>query len=231
MRYPDSLLLDYPCRTIPVLPFVPNSGITLLGVPIDIPGSSECTASHWASTVDKSTMLLERLSLVPEGQIQHALLRYYLDACRVVPVQRSTIVDRARDAPMRLHESLRRAVEERVGMGIAPATWSQATLPMRHGGLGIRSPLQTQPAARLAALLGLELHGRDRVGVPDVAFIHRSPDLASTIDALCSQVGPHFQPLAEWKANLRKFASASFTHASQRWWGGARCRGAAFTTL
>ena len=53
-RYPDSLPLDHPGRTIPVLPFVPNSGITLLGVPIDYPGSSERTASHWSSTVDKS---------------------------------------------------------------------------------------------------------------------------------------------------------------------------------
>ena len=103
-RYPDSLPLDHPGRTIPVLPFVPNSGITLLGVPIDFPGSSERTANHWASTVDKSAILLERLRLVPEGQIQHALLRYCLDACRVVHLQRSTIVERARDAPTRLHE-------------------------------------------------------------------------------------------------------------------------------
>ena len=219
-RYPDNLPPDHPGRTIPVLPFVPNSGITLLGVPIDFPGSSERTASHWASTVEKSTILLERLRLVPEGQIQHALLRYCLDACRVVHLQRSTIVERARDAPTRLHDSLRRAVEDMVGMGISNATWSQATLPMRHGGLGIRCPLQTQPAARLAALVGLELHGRDRVGVPDVAFIHRSPDLASTVDALCSQLGPNFQPLADWKADLRQFASASFDHASQRWWAG-----------
>ena len=203
-----------------MLPFVPNSGITLLGVPIDFPGCSQRTASHWASTVAKANVLLERLRLLPDGQIQHALLRYCLDACRVVHLQRSTVTGRAQGAPDLLQDSLRRAAEDLVGMGVSDTVWAQVTLPMRHGGLGIRDPIQTQPAARLAALAGFELFGRDRVGVPEIAFAHPAPDLLVTINALRDQLGPNFEPLAAWHADPRQFASASFDHASQRWWAG-----------
>jgi hypothetical protein len=109
---------------------------------------------------------------------------------------------------VRMHDSLRRAVEDLVGMGVSDDVWCQATLPMRHGGLGIRDPLQTQPAARLAALAGLHLYGWDRVGIPEIAFSKDSPDLASTIEALRNQLGPNFEPLAEWSTDPRQFASA-----------------------
>ena len=216
-RYPDGVPLDHPCRAIPVHPFVPNSGITLLGVPIDHPGSSCRTASHWAATVEKSKQLLDRLRQFPDGQIQHSLLRYCLDACRVVHLHRSTIFSRAGDAPGHLRDALRIAAEDLVGMGIADATWSQVTLPLRLGGLGLRDPVDTQPAARMAALIGLD---RERAGVPEVALARPSPDLLPTIDLLRAQLGPNFEPLAQWHADPKQLASASIDHASQRWWAG-----------
>ena len=70
----------------------------------------------------------------------------------------------------------------------------------------------------MAALIGLEMFGRDRVGVPEVALSKPSPDMVDTIGALRSQLGPNFEPLAAWHANPRQIASASIDHASQRWW-------------
>ena len=96
--------LDHPGRLVPVLPFVELSGITLLGVPIDYPGSMQRTSSHWATTVDKTICLLDRLRLFPDGQVQHALLRYCLDACRVVHLQRSTVAERSGSAPQNLRD-------------------------------------------------------------------------------------------------------------------------------
>jgi hypothetical protein len=219
-RYPVGLPLDHPARAIPVMPFVENSGITLLGVPVDFPGSAHRTGAHWAATVEKAKVLLDRLRLFPDSQIQHALLRYCLDACRVMHLLRSTIILRAGDAPQALGNALRQAAEDLVGMGVADITWSQITLPLRHGGLGIRDPMLVQPAARLAALVGLEMFGRDRVGVPEIAFSALSPDAAGTISALRNQLGPNFEPLASWDANPRTLQSASIDHASQRWWAG-----------
>ena len=103
-------------------------------------------------------------------------------------------------------------------MGMPDSAWTQATLPMRLGGLGIRCPLQTQPAARVAALVGIEMFGRERVGVPDVALSLAAPDLISTIGTLREQLGPNFEPLAAWHANPSQLASATIDHASQHWW-------------
>lgn len=133
-------------------------------------------------------------------------------------LQRSTMNSKAGDAPQKLSDALRTAVEDLVGCGFSDTAWQQATLPLRHGGLGIRDPIQTQPAARMAALVGLELNGRERVGVPEVALSRPSQDLVATIDALRAQLGPNFEPLAGWYANPTQLASASFDHASQRWW-------------
>ena len=217
-RYPAGLGLDHPGRAIPVIPFVENSGITLLGVPIDFPGSSHRTISHWAATVDQTLVLLNRLRLFPDGQVRHALLRFCLDACRVVHLQRSTVSGRAGEAPQRLSDALRTASEDLVGMGMPDTAWMQVSLPMRCGGLGIRDPLQTQPAARMAALIGLEMFGRERVGVPNIALSSPSPDLVTTIGALRAQLGPNFEPLTSWHTDPSQLASASIDHASQRWW-------------
>ena len=217
-QYPEGIPLDHPGRAIPVLPFVENSGLTLLGVPIDFPGSSHHTRRHWAATVDATVALLERLQLFPDSQVQHALLRYCLDACRVVHLQRSTVIAKAGDAPQRLSDALRTAVEDLVGMGTPDVAWMQATLPLRLGGLGIRDPPQTQPAARMAALVGLDMNGPDRVGVPEVALSVPAPDLMDTINALRVQLGPNFEPLAGWHTAPKQLASASIDHASQRWW-------------
>jgi hypothetical protein len=217
-RYPSPLPLDHPGRIIPVIPFTDNSGITLLGAPIDFPGSSYHTHRLWSATVDETLELLHRLRLFPNGQIQHALLRYCLDACRVIHLQRSTVTGRAGDAPARLSDALRTACEDMVGVGLPDAAWSQCTLPMRHGGLGVRDPLHTQPAARMAALAGIQLVGIERVGVPAIALSRPALDLSSVISALQGQLGPNFEPLAGWNANPSQFASATFDHASQRWW-------------
>jgi hypothetical protein len=219
-RYPSGLPLDHPGRLVPVLPFVEHSGITLLGVPIDYPGSMQRTSSHWATTVDKTICLLDRLRLFPDGQVQHALLRYCLDACRVVHLQRSTVAERSGSAPQNLRDALQRAAEDLLGMGVNDLTWSQVSLPLRHGGLGVRDPVHTQPAARMAALIGLEMYGRESVGVPEAAFAMPSPDLVPTIGALRAQLGPNFEPLKQWHADPRQLASASTDHASQRWWAG-----------
>ena len=192
-RYPVGLPLDHPSRLIPVLPFVQNSGIILLGVPIDFPGSMQRTSSHWAATVEKSRCLLDRLRLFPDGQIQHALLRYCLDACRVMHLQRSTVLQRAGAAPQSLREALQQAAEDLLGMGMNDLTWSQVTLPLRHGGLGLRTPCRRNRqhawlpwsaskcvVGRAWAYLLLHLQHRHRTWCPRLKHSERSLAPTST---------------------------------------------------
>ena len=157
-----------------------NSGIVLLGVPIDFPGSSQRTSSHWAAA-----LLLHSLRLFLEGARQHALLRYYLGACLLVHLQRSTILQRACNGPHKLRDALQQNGQQKTSLGWAnDLTWSQVTLPLRHSALGVRDPVQTQPAARIAALVNLEMFGRESVGVPALALASPSPDLVPTIATL-----------------------------------------------
>ena len=166
-HYPEGCTGDHPGLQVPVIPFGGDRGITALGVPIDAPfelpqgpkSTPECHAV-WGRTVDKADMLLQRLRSLPDGQVRHALLRYCLDGCRVVHLLRATETEGAGDHLAITQARLLEAVEDLLGMGVSDATWEQVSLPTRLGGLGISDPIVLQPAARMAALLNLGMHGR-----------------------------------------------------------------------
>ena len=98
-RYPDELPLDHPGREVPVIPYGGDRGITALGVPIDAPpgfaaphesnGAPECQLK-WREAVGQTDLLLKRLRAYPESQVRLIMLRYCLDACRVVHLLRTT---------------------------------------------------------------------------------------------------------------------------------------------
>ena len=89
-QIPEELSDDHPIRKIPVTPFGPSTGITFLGVPVDFPGSSVQAQGKWEKAVAGTLEMLDRLRLLPDGQLRHCLLRHCLDACRVQHLMRST---------------------------------------------------------------------------------------------------------------------------------------------
>jgi hypothetical protein len=225
-RYPHGLAEDHPARAVPVVPFGGERGITALGVPIDAPkefpgrnpsGAPECL-SVWGRAVEQTNLLLDRLRAYPEGQVRHAILRYCLDACRVVHLLRSTEYEEAGVHPASLRARLQEAVQDLLGTGIGEGTWEQVCLPIRLGGLGISDPHVLQPAARVAALLNLDKNGTSAVGVPAEALLTPAPDLQGTLRALQSQVGPHQEPLASWLSGTSALSSAANEHTTQKWW-------------
>ena len=188
---PPELAPNHPSRCIPIVPFGGPTGITALGVPVDAPKglrtdplvAPEC-AAKWQKAVDQTNLLLERLRLYPESQVRLTLLRYCLDACRVIHLLRSTQVEVARTHPAFLRAKLQEAVQDLLALGVNEATWEQVCLPTRLGGLGISDPFVVQPAARLAALLNLQKNGTDFVGVPLEALATPAPDLPATLNRL-----------------------------------------------
>ena len=225
-HYPSELAADHPGRLVPVVPFGGPRGITTLGVPVDAPKgfpgrdpsvAPECRL-RWTEAVEQTSMLLGRLRAYPEGQVRHALLRYCLDACRVVHLLRSTEYEEAGDSPAILRARLQEAVQDLLGMGISEHAWEQACLPIRLGGLGITDPHVVQPAARLAALLNLGLNGTQAVGVPARVLAHRAPDVHATLLQLQHQLGPNMEPLASWLTGAMALESATTEHATQKWW-------------
>ena len=198
-QYPSELAEDHPSRRVPVVPFGGPCGITTLGVPIDAPKgfpgrdpavAPECQ-QQWGKAVAQTVLLLERLRAYPEGQVRHALLRFCLDACRVVHLLRSTEYEEAASHPAMLRARLQEALQDLLGVGISEGIWEQACLPIRLGGLGISDPHVVQPAARVAALLNLRMHGTEAVGVPAEVLRTSSPDMQGTLVKLQLQLGPN----------------------------------------
>ncbi len=192
--YPVDLPQDHIGRCIPVVPFSPGSGVTSLGVPIDAPGGNGHSKAVWDKVVGQTTLLLDRLRLFPTAWTRHVLLRYCLDGCKVMHLLRSTGGIKAGDALGQLSGAIRQACADLVGGDLSDLAYAQCTLPASKAGAGVKDPTLEGPAARLAALCGLELRGRSLVGVPEIAFIKGAPDLAHTMQAFGADVGPQFDP-------------------------------------
>jgi hypothetical protein len=75
-----------------------------------------------------------------------------------------------------------------------------------------------QPAARVAALLNLGMHGTSVVGVPADVLATPAPDLQGSLQELQLQLGPNMEPLASWIFGTSPISSATQEHATQRWW-------------
>jgi len=115
--YPVGLALDHPARMVPAIPFGGDRSITALGVPFDAAKgpmrvdplvAPECLLK-WGTAVEQTRQLIARLRSYPEGQVRLTLLRYCLDACRVVHLLRSTEYEEAGDSPAILRATLQEA--------------------------------------------------------------------------------------------------------------------------
>ena len=91
--------------------------------------------------------------------------------------------------------------------------WSQATLPIRHGGLGIRDPQRLHPLARIASLCDFALRGRNELCLQD-SLPHFPRDAASVLASL-SQLLPTTPEVAKMRASPDDF---SFQQTKQSWW-------------
>ena len=213
---PPEFALNHPSRGVPIIPFGGVNGITAIGVPVDAPKghradplvAPECN-DKWQKAVAQAGLLLERLRLYPESQVRLTLLRYCLDACRVVHFLRSSEVEEAGQHPAHLRAKLQDAVQDLLALGLTEATWEQVCLTTRLGGLGISDPAVVQPAARLAGLLNLEKNGTD-------ATKHSNRAEAQKVQAdgpSCEAKGWGFFPfaLSTW-GGMGSSAKAAHTH-------------------
>ena len=203
---------------IPVVPYGPSAGVTVLGVPVDAPGGRECLRDAWSKAVTKTEKVLERLQRLPDGQIQHCVLRYCLDACKVNHLMRAARHDGAETECHRLSVAIKHKAERVVGTTLDPRAWEQATLPISVGGLGVRDPKKIWPVARIAALVGFHIMGPTTVGTPAAFLSHTTSDWDATVARLQHDLGPVHEPTAHWASEPANLQSADPTYARQAWW-------------
>ena len=201
---------------IPVVPYVPGSGLKALGVPVCHPGGDGFAGRVWAERVDGVERLLGLVRLLPQAHVQYTLLRVCLDACRVNDLLRGCALGQAVDEFARLSASLRKVLGDIVGVALMESQWGQATLPIRCGGLGLRDPVEERFAARMSAVVDFVSRGSEEVGLErGVAVLPR--DTAACVSRGVEVLG-RVSPLEEWSGDVSSMLEAERPLASQRWW-------------
>ena len=209
---------DHPLRSIPVVPFGPSGGITVLGIPVSASTSGPWFAAKWSDACQRALSLLDRVRQVGDGQLQHTLIRYCADAAKVNHLLRATPFDTGELALAGLTDAIRKAVEEIVGAPLPAHAWGQATLPLAQGGLGVRDPLQVRPGARVATIVHFVSQGPGRVGVPSWAAVP-PPDTPVVLASLQARLGRNHEPTAQWVSSPQLIATADSSYSRQSWWG------------
>ena len=141
-------------QQVPMSAFDHTSGFLHLGVPISQPQSTTFASKSISARLAKVQKLYGALEGFPSAHIQYTLLRSCLDACRVGDLLRSIPLGTGDASVQQCSLALRQALAHCIGSPTDDHQWAQATLPIRHGGLGLRDPVLIRTPARLSAIIG-----------------------------------------------------------------------------
>ena len=210
-----------PLREIPVTPYEAGSGLKVLGVPIGKPGETAFQDKLLQGRVDDLQKTCDHLSLVPDPQIQHVLLRQCLDAAKLQYAMRTTPTcsQEAWSSLTKADAAIFNVVEEMVGGGLDPITRAQVGLPFSQGGCGVRLPTHVRDQARLAGMTAYLQNGRRQVGIPEMALGMLPDDAHAVIAHARGVLGQTFDPLVDWARDPTVIAVADREYAKQSWWG------------
>ena len=188
----------------------------LLGVPIHPSGDFGFVQDCLDSCIAKQQAALGKVVMLPDAQIQHALVRQCLDACKLQWLLRTSPTLMFPDTLRTGDHALRGAMNKILGHPLDDSHWHQPCLPIRDGGLGIRCPSTVAPSARIAAIQNWWARAGTDLGLKNVEQFHFE-DEQPLITALHAQLGGDLDPLRSWIAD--GVLSPSVGDAcSQRWW-------------
>ena len=81
---------DNGCSGISVQPWAPGGGLTVLGTPVDYPGSHALLGDAWRKAVGAIQEATNVVTSLLDPQCDHHVLRFCLYGCRVNHLLRST---------------------------------------------------------------------------------------------------------------------------------------------
>ena len=206
---------------IHITPWVPGTGITVLGTPIAFPGTTDHVDREWASRLESMEEAANKLTRLADKQMAHHLLRFCLDACKVTHLLRSTDTYSGTDKSAEADDIILSAFEDIVGCAMTHEQRTQATTSFSAGGCGLRSPSQTRPAARISALLAYMGAGCQTIGVPQYARTIPANWITPVLENLECILGLNFDPIQRWKGRHDLLSSAEPQQWSQKWWSDA----------
>ena len=100
------------CCEVPTVNWTPGSGLTVLGTPIDYPGSTALLGDAWETACDSITEATALVTKELDPQSAHQVLRHCLDGCKVTHLPRSTDSYQVTDNVSRISDSIWEAMED-----------------------------------------------------------------------------------------------------------------------
>lgn len=207
-------------QDVKIIPWSPPNGITVLGVPVNYPGTTAYAQRFWDDLLGRLREATERLTGQIDPQCGHQLLRKCLDACKVTHLLRAADCY-AHSSVEECDEIILGAFEDLLGCGLSEEQRVQASLPLRTGGCGLRIASRVRPAARISALASFYSEGAKAVGIPDYAAQPRAGWLMPPMTELRACLGSNFDPLSAWMGTLSSLTTAGQDHRKQKWWSEA----------
>ena len=144
----------HPLCDVATIPFLPESGLQVLGLPVDFPDTPEKTTGLFEEARGKLSGGLSALAAVQDSQVQHALLRSCADACRLLFLAQGCDVGATmvKQAMERADDEIMSTFEEVLGMPMLRPQRLQACFTMCNGVCGIKLLSSAAAPARLAFL-------------------------------------------------------------------------------
>ena len=133
----------------------PSDGFTVLGVPLGPPRFVE---AEFQLVISKSQLLINKLPLLNDPQISFALLSKCFGFCRVSYFLRCSPPSFTSSLSSSFDSLMVKTFESIIGKDLSEHAKLQLSLPIKDGGMGIRSCSKHAPAAFIASLNACESH-------------------------------------------------------------------------
>jgi hypothetical protein len=153
------------------------------------PGQTEFTRDCAESTVATIYAACRLLTIFSDSEIQHSLLWFCLNACRVKYLLRV-----CPDIWSRADGVIWNTLDAIIRSPLADHQWTQACLPLNQGGIGILTAMSYKGPARISALHWYS-NAESQLGLLHTAHFkfHEIPSLLHHVTSL---VGPNVDPLS-----------------------------------
>ena len=214
LPFRESLPTNHIWNTIATTPWNPQDGITVLGVPCNLPQHTSHTANFLNKTLDSLRDVLTHIGRISDSQLQHHLLRSCADASKAVYLLRNCPANVTEDFAKQADDLILQTFEDTIHTGTSKHTRLQICLPFRHGGCGIKSCTQYRLPLRLGALLNYYFN-RPLLHIA----LHPDPtDTLQVLTALTATLGNNLEPLSSWLGNPVLMKAADAVYRNPSWW-------------
>ena len=208
------------CGAMPMPEWGPGGGLTVLGTPVEYPGTSAITRLAWERANEDLQESAAKVTKLMDPQCAHHILRSCLDGCKVNHLLRASNAYQVIPLVRAASDTICAAMEDLVGCGLDQPRRIQCGMPLSAGGCGLSLPDRVLPAARIAAVVNFEREGASLLALPDFASHLPASVIAPPLEDLKTRLGANFEPVGSWCGDHTKLGRADKQQASQHWWAG-----------